>query len=632
MDIRLAASAAVLFILAMIPATSAAPCYDLLAEDAQMLGSLEQGYGVDMGTYTCDAGELGFSPENTLLGDWTCEFADGSTFLWTYENGTSSANVTEAGEDVSADACPAYDYAPGCLDFSSDWRSLQTAEEAYYTDYNTYGCGLSGYWEPANTGLSQWSCNGSDGFGYEWTFVSSAGETFVMDESSDVDCSQNLMCDYGGLGISGTNISGIVNTSGFANNFTIRISGAGQISWGYQLMNISGVNLSDTVSISANFIRVDSDISANLDRPANITIYDLPYEEIPVAYRNGALCGGACSFISYVASDYVFSVSGFSNYTAGANARLGIYDDNDPEGGSSGRGPGDLVAFHANYTNTTSGAPINSSVGSCNISFSEAPAGPFAMSYNASSGLWWHNRTFTGTYVSWNVSCKGAGYEGLSLSDDITLGLGAGGYAVLHGAEVSGTGLQRWGGLAAGNHTTEGGNISAINLSGETLTNKWAGFFGNVSGSLLLADNQSSVIYQWLWSPADGGAVCASTNQSLSDQNLSGATGAEIDSAWGFAPASADSGTNTFNYTNCSIMIGMETISGADCADTGQAGAFMTRALGLAPAPAKAQMLFCTNITNGQMYDGSTGNYELIVPASDAVHATETYYFYANLG
>ena len=74
----------------------------------------------------------------------------------------------------------------------------------------------------------------------------------------------------------------------------------------------------------------------------------------------------------------------------------------------------------------------------------------------------------------------------------------------------------RWGGNQSGNLTIAGGNISYADISATTLTARWAAFFGNVSGNILLGDDPSHVVYMWAWNPSDGGIVCASTNSTLS--------------------------------------------------------------------------------------------------------------------
>jgi parallel beta-helix repeat protein len=206
--------------------------------------------------------------------------------------------------------------------------------------------------------------------------------------------------------------------------------------------------------------------------------------------------------------------------------------------------------------------------------------------------------------------------------------------ATLYGANVSNVSHHtRYLGTSAGNLTTQGGNITAVNANTSQLTERWAAFYGNVTGGILLTDATSSnYVYSWSWSPADGGVVCVSLNASLGSFLAIPALGSDIDFAWGLASSATDSGTNTFNSTTCTLDIGGTAVANASYADTGAAGGFITCAAKTAPAPVKAQMIFCSEIiSGGTTWNNATGDYEIIAPTPEGPATTETYYFYANL-
>jgi hypothetical protein len=74
-------------------------------------------------------------------------------------------------------------------------------------------------------------------------------------------------------------------------------------------------------------------------------------------------------------------------------------------------------------------------------------------------------------------------------------------------------------------------------------------------------------------------------------------------------------------------------MSDAYYADTGLAGGFITCAWKSAFTPSKDEMLFCTNITNnGPLYNGESGDFEIIAPTEYGTGVYETYYFYLSLG
>lgn len=59
------------------------------------------------------------------------------------------------------------------------------------------------------------------------------------------------------------------------------------------------------------------------------------------------------------------------------------------------------------------------------------------------------------------------------------------------------------------------GNVTELNIQGFSTTQSWQGYFGNVSGTIMLADSSDSVMYNWsLASPQ--GEIYASTNDSVS--------------------------------------------------------------------------------------------------------------------
>ncbi len=154
---------------------------------------------------------------------------------------------------------------------------------------------------------------------------------------------------------------------------------------------------------------------------ARVTLSNLHFNYIPAPYKDGVPCT-TCTGFAYVGGNFSFDAPGFSNYTAGPNAQLGIYDDNDAQGGSQNKINGDQIYFYANYTNITSGAPIDnvSDGGVCNITFNVTPNGPFKMKYNLLSHLYYYDRAFISVdNYTWNVTCNATSFVNLTLSDDI---------------------------------------------------------------------------------------------------------------------------------------------------------------------------------------------------------------------
>ncbi|MCD6591010.1 MAG: hypothetical protein J7K72_03480, partial [Candidatus Aenigmarchaeota archaeon] len=131
-------------------------------------------------------------------------------------------------------------------------------------------------------------------------------------------------------------------------------------------------------------------------------------------------------------------LTGFFTSAQGVSAELSAWDLADTEGGSYNvyahgslevyKYPNstDLPIFYANFTNKTSGEPINGSGVGCNISFniSNSWTSPEHMWFNSSSGLYEYNRTFDSRgFYEWNVTCNGTsqGFDVLVVKDNITV-------------------------------------------------------------------------------------------------------------------------------------------------------------------------------------------------------------------
>ena len=185
---------------------------------------------------------------------------------------------------------------------------------------------------------------------------------------------------------------------------------------------------------------------------------------------------------------------------------------------------------------------------------------------------------------------------------------------------------------ATGNFTTSGGNVSNINLSSNISTNKWTGFWGNVSGGILLSPGAGlGNLYSWTWSPTNGGEVCAvASPYGFNWANIASVAASAIDTAWSFGAAS-DNATNTLTST-CSITVGGVSITGTAANTTGL-GNFRTCAVDDGTTTTKGNFAFCVDInSSGTLFNNQSGNYELMAPTNKTTGSTETYSFWMELG
>ncbi|NIO23316.1 MAG: hypothetical protein GTN38_04815 [Candidatus Aenigmarchaeota archaeon] len=139
--------------------------------------------------------------------------------------------------------------------------------------------------------------------------------------------------------------------------------------------------------------------------------------------------------VVFLFSSLTFTGSSTSSVT-GDNASLEIWDLTDSKGGSlkvyaegspQGGGPNSttLAKFFANYTNITSGEPINGSGIGCNISVNVSGVwNTTSMYFNSSLKIYEHNRTFDSRgFYYWNVTCDGSSqnYDILNTTDNVTV-------------------------------------------------------------------------------------------------------------------------------------------------------------------------------------------------------------------
>jgi len=210
----------------------------------------------------------------------------------------------------------------------------------------------------------------------------------------------------------------------------------------------------------------------------------------------------------------------------------------------------------------------------------------------------------------------------------LALALVSGFAFAITGATVSGSTQSRWSGnVTAGTVTTQGGNITGVNVASTALTSKWASFYGNISGTIVLG-NATSSVYSWAYAASQGGQVCVSTNTSEGFGTPTNGTTAAIDSAFN-TTGSPDNAAGTFNTTCPSLNISTGNMTGFLAARTQGSSTFTTCA-GTANGTAVGNYFFCTNVnSSGTNYIGNSANFEVIAPAGAA--AGTTFYFYAEL-
>lgn len=186
-------------------------------------------------------------------------------------------------------------------------------------------------------------------------------------------------------------------------------------------------------------------------------------------------------------------------------------------------------------------------------------------------------------------------------------------------------------GDAAQSETIQEGAVTALDVSSTQVTNKWAGFFGNVSGSEILGDGSGNTFFQWTGNqladtkvfavPKGQGAPASGDLAAVNDPNSF--LGSEYNSG-------IDNASGTFETTDSVSTLG-RTIptSEAKTFDNNNNSVFETF------------LLEDTSASNGPVYvadgdavrtgfRGNATNYQIIVGVGES-SAENAFSFYAEL-
>jgi len=175
----------------------------------------------------------------------------------------------------------------------------------------------------------------------------------------------------------------------------------------------------------------------------------------------------------------------------------------------------------------------------------------------------------------------------------------------------------------------DGGNVTYVDVNSDVVTSRWAGFFGNVSGSLFLADASANNFYKWSISSMTGAVVYAA-NGTISDW----AAGTSIVPLTNANAPSYVNGVSTDNFTqtynaNEAFTSSTYNIASTPYATTynssGVAGNLKTYALYSTTDSATIWAGKVVDDANG--FDGTTVDYQILVPAQTGT----SYSFYMEL-
>ncbi len=178
--------------------------------------------------------------------------------------------------------------------------------------------------------------------------------------------------------------------------------------------------------------------------------------------------------------------------------------------------------------------------------------------------------------------------------------------------------------------TIIGGNVSQVNVTSVQVTDKWVGFYGEVSGSIVLGDSTGNTFYQWTISDPTGGVVYA-TNNTVSDWSTLSPLYADS----GYLPDFLISGTDSFNNTFVDqedFVSPTITVNSVNYTTTWQGGSkgidFKTYAM---YADSGATLVWAGKVkADSTSFNSNTADYQILAGVNQ-IGAEQTFYFYLEL-
>lgn len=191
-----------------------------------------------------------------------------------------------------------------------------------------------------------------------------------------------------------------------------------------------------------------------------------------------------------------------------------------------------------------------------------------------------------------------------------------------------------------GSLAVQAGNVTELNISGTSVTQSWAGFYGNVSGNIVLEDANGNKFYDWTAASPQGEVYAARVN-SINWANVRCANSTEIanENSNLNMGSSADNITNTFSSTNHpEFYVGSVDIAANTCKSTNPYvnGAAQTSDFyNVLLSDGSGNIIYTSILDPNKVgFDGRTHDFELLVGEDGhgaAAGTTTTYYFWVEL-
>ena len=180
-------------------------------------------------------------------------------------------------------------------------------------------------------------------------------------------------------------------------------------------------------------------------------------------------------------------------------------------------------------------------------------------------------------------------------------------------------------GNAAGNTAVTAGGTTQANVSATLSTTRWAGFYGSITATIVLADASSNWFRNWTVSDVSGSLVYASNESNVDFSSLAAATQSDMPN-WLITSGASDNWQSTFT-NNETQTFNSQDINANYTYTYNNAGTNTFKTYSLKSGTTLVWAALAQNDVTG--YDGGTVDYQLLVPVND--QTSTTYYFYLEL-
>jgi len=200
------------------------------------------------------------------------------------------------------------------------------------------------------------------------------------------------------------------------------------------------------------------------------------------------------------------------------------------------------------------------------------------------------------------------------------------------------TSSSRYQGSAAQSIQARAGNVSELNIHATTVSQFWQGYYGNISGTIVLSNANNQSLYQWNDANPNG-EIYASRNNSLDWSQIQCANQSLIyteESTLNMGN-SVERINDTFNSTsNPQFFVGATDITANSCRSTNayNGSGYQQSDFYQVLLSSGNSMVYTTIIDQNKAgFDNKSYDFEMLVPedGSNGNTATTTYYFYVEI-